>query len=306
VSAGDLFGAPTWFSAMECQRWIRMLSRTWSALMGRPPELLGDDLEAMGAVFGTGVSARTLKARVYQLPPADKEISQLPGEVVVLLDGCALITPEGRILLDALLQLQRTGAQEIDAAMQVRALTSANSLRVRWQATWMHKQFTSSISPAVLGAAIFLLLNGSVGPERALLLAKDKAVDDRLGTIVQPLVAGFSEALGRDQPAQTPGLRGHWAFSQVSRLMGRDVARDATDEGALMYVRPGRQDHLIHEVASRLDRLQDPPRIHVAVLDFVEEYHRRRGALAALGQMHEDPTFTRRMTETLLGRVGAL
>lgn len=306
MSAGELFGAPTWFSSLECQRWIRVLSRTWFALMGRPPELLEDDLDAMAAVFGTGVSARALKARVYKLPPADEETTELPGEVAVLLDGGTLITPEGRILLDVLMQLQRTDAHEIDTATQLRALSTATSLRVQWQTTWMHKQFTSSISPAVLGAAMFLLLNGSVGTERALLLAKDKSFDTRLGMIVQPLVAGFSEALGREQPTQTPGLRGHWAFSQVSRLMGRDVARDTTDEGALMYVRPGRQDHLTRQVAARLDRLQDAPRVHVAVLDFVEEYRRRRGALAALGQMHEDPTFTRRMTETLLARTGAL
>ena len=306
MSTGELFGAPTWFSPPECQRWIRVLSRTWFALMGRPPELLEDDLDAMAAVFGTGVRASTVKSRVYKLPPADEEASDLPSEVAVLLDGGALITPEGRILLDVLMQLQRTGAHEIDTATQLRALATASSLRVQWQTTWMQKQFTSSISPAVLGAATFLLLNGSIGPDRALLLGQDKSFDTRLGTIVQPLVAGFSEALGREQPTQTPGLRGHWAFSQVSRLMGRDVARDSAAEGALMYVRPGRQEHLTREVASRLDRLQDPARVHVAVLDFVEEYRRRRGALAALGQMHEDPTFTRRMTETLLGRAGAL
>lgn len=306
MSAGELFGAPTWFSPMECQNWIGVLSRTWFALMDRPPALLEDDLNAMAAVFGTGVSARTLKARVYKLPPADEETAALPGEVAVLLDGGALITPEGRILLDVLMQLRRTGAQEIDSETQLRALSTATRLRLQWQTKWMHKQFTSSISPAVLGAAMFLLLNGSVGTERALWLAKDKSFDTRLGMVVQPLVAGFSEALGREQPAETPGLRGHWAFSQVSRLMGRDVARDTTDEGALMYVRPGRQDHLTREVASRLERLQDSPRVHVAVLDFVKEYRRRRGALAALGQMHEDPTFTRRMTETLLGRTGAL
>ncbi|AXH96627.1 hypothetical protein [Ornithinimicrobium avium] len=306
MNPDELFGAPTWFPPLECQRWIRVLSRTWFALMGRPPELLEDDLDAMAAVFGTGVSARTLKARVYKLPAADEETTELPGQVAVLLDGSALITPEGRILLDVLMQLQRTGATEIDTASQLRALSVATNLRVQWQATWMQKQFNSSISPAVLGAAMFLLLNGSVGAERALFLAKDKSFDIRLGMIVQPLIASFSEALGRDQPAQTQGLRGHWAFSQVSRLMGRDVARDTTAEGALMYVRPGRQDHLTREVASRLNRLQDEPRVHVAVLDFVEEYRRRRGPLAALGQMHEDPTSTRRMTETLLGRAGAL
>lgn len=310
MSAGEtgveLFGAPTWFPPVECQRWIHLLSRNWVALMGRPTELLEDDLRAMAAVFGTGVSAGTLKDRVYKLPPADDETSRLPGDVAVLLDGGSLITPEGRILLDVLLQLQRTGAQHIDAATQLRALTTAASLRVQWQTTWMHKQFNSSVSPAVLGAAMFTLINGSVGPERALMLAKDKSFDTRLGAIVQPLVAGFSEALGGKQPTPTPGLRGHWAFSQVSRLMGRDVARDTVADGALMYVRPGRRDHLTGEVASRLQRFQDPPRVHVAVMDFVEDYRRQRGALAALNQMHEDPTFTRRMTEILLSRTGAL
>lgn len=304
--SSELFGAPTRLSLLECQRWILLLSRAWFAQMDRPLGPLEDDLEAMVTVFGTGVSARTLKTRVYKLPPADRETAQLPEEVAIQLEGVALITPEGRILLDVMIQLQRTGSTEIDNETHLRALVAANSLRVRWQASWMRKQFNSSISPAVLGAAMFLLVNGSFTSERALLLPKDKALDIQLGQIVQPLVGGFSKALGREEPTETPGLRENWAFSQVSRLMGRDVARDKTVDGSSMYVREGRPDHLTRELASRLDRLEDPPRVHVAVLDFVEGYRKQRGALAALDQMHEDPTFTRRMTETLLGRARAL
>ena len=301
-----LFGAPIRLNSATQQGWIRLITKNWLALMGRPPHLLEADLDDLAPLFANGASLKNLKARIYALPEADAETQQLPREVVLIIDGCALVTPEGRILLDVLLDLQRTGKETIDVDRQLSALTTATALRTEWHATWLRNQFESPISAPVLGAALFLLINGSVGRPRALLMPSDSNRDRELGAVVLPLIAEFSKALGGSAPVTDAGIRQHWVFTQLSRLLGRDVAREKAEYGTVTFIRTGRERDLLDELASRLERTGDSHRRYVAITDFIDSYRRARGPLAALGQMHEDPTTTRRITDRLLAAGGIL
>jgi hypothetical protein len=274
--------------------------------MGSAPRSLEADLDNMAPLFANGASLKSLKARIYALPEADAESQSLPREVVLIIDGCALITPEGRILLAVFLDLQRTGQNEIDGNRQLSALAIAAALRSEWYARWLHNQFESPISVPVLGAALFLLVNGSVGESSALQMPSDSRRDRELGSIVLPLIAGFSKALGGSEPVTDAGIRQHWVFTQLSRLLGRDVARVKTETGTATFVRAGRQGNLLDELTSRLERTADVHRRYAAITDFINGYRRARGPLAALGQMHEDPTTTRRITDRLASPGGML
>jgi hypothetical protein len=300
MSPLTLFGAPIHIDSATQQWWIRLLRKNWVALMGRPPQLLEADLNHMEPLFANGVSPKSVRARIYELPEADAETKLLPREVTLIIDGCALVTPEGRILLDVLLDLQRTGREEIDVDRHLSALATAAALRSGWYERWIHNQFESSISAPVLGAALFLLINGSVGESCALLLPSDSKRDRELGAVVMPLVARFSKSLGGKEPVTDAGIRQHWAFTQLSRLLGRDVAREKTKYGTATFIRVGREKDLLDELASRLERTADTHRLQSAIADFTDGYRQARGALAALGQMHEDPTTTRRITVRLL------
>ncbi|WP_156364715.1 hypothetical protein [Aeromicrobium sp. Leaf245] len=301
IDEQNLFGVRIPNDLAARHRLINSLTKNWSALMGRPPGDLTGDLEAMAGVFGSGVSPKSIKARVYELPHADEQSLELEGTILMIVDGSALITPEGRILLDVLLDAQ-VALLGLDIERQLGAVNAAVAARSEWHARWLRKQFESTISAPVLGAALFLLINGSIGADRALLLSSDAQVDRELGETVLPLIAGFSELLGGREPDTYGGIRGHWAFSQVSRLLGRDVAREKGERGAKIFVRTGRDKHLLDQIAKRLDKL-DPagPRLHVAVTSFIDAYRRNRGVLASMGQMHEDPTATRRIAERLIG-----
>lgn len=299
MSRNTLFGAPTYFDPITRQRWIRMLSKNWLELIGWPPRLLESDLEELRPFFGNGASAKTIKPRIYALPEADPETRELPSEVALIVDGCALITPEGRILLEVLLDLQRIESAEVDLDRQLYALSTATALRSEWHARWLRRQFDSNISPAALGAALFLLVNGSVGEHRALKMPSDGQLDRELGRAIMPMIADFSEALGKSAPATEEGVRQHWAFTQVSRLLGRDVAREKASDGTAMFVRAGREKQLLETLRHLLAEVEEGRR-HAAVMKFVEGYRRSRGRLAALGQMHEDPTQTCRITERLI------
>jgi hypothetical protein len=301
MSESTLFGAPTHLEPTTQERWIHLLTRNWLALMGRPPRLLEADLNAMAPFFANGASPKSLKTRIYALPEADIETKNaLPREVALIVDGCALITPEGRILLEVLLDLQRTGEHAIDVNRQIFALSTANTLRSEWHLRWLRNQFESSISLPVLGAGLFLLINGSVGEAQALLMPSNNHQDRELGAIVMPLIAAFSQSLGGRLPDTDTGIRQHWVFTQLSRLLGRDIAREKVDNGTATWVRTGRESMLTDELATRLARTADTARRQTAVADFVENYRRVRGPLAAFGQMHEDPTTTRRIAERLL------
>jgi hypothetical protein len=295
-----LFGAPTHLDSATQQWWIRLLTKNWRALMGRSPLRLEDDLDDLAPLFANGASLQNLKTRIYALPEADAQTQELPSEAVLIIDGCALVTPEGRILLDVLMDLQRTGGREIDVDRQLSALARATALRSEWHARWLHKQFESPISAPVLGAALFLLINGSVGRPRALLMPSDSERDRELGAIVLPLIASFSKSLGGSEPVTDAGIRHHWIFTQLSRLLGRDVARERAEDGTVTFVRIGREEKLRDELAARLKRTADDHRRYTAITDFIEDYRRARGPLAVLGQMHEDPTATRRIISRLL------
>jgi hypothetical protein len=300
MNSSTLFGAPTRLDVHTTHLWVRLLTKNWQALMGRSPVLLESDLDAMAPLFANGASIQNLRARVYELPEADAETRRLPREVALIIDGCALITPEGRILLDVLQDLERTGAQEISIDRQLSALAASTNLRIEWHARWIQKQFHSSISAPVLGAALFLLINGSVGKSHALLVPSDSERDRELGAVVLPLIADFSESLGKSRPETDAGIRHHWAFTQLSRLLGRDVARETVAGGTAIFVRNGRERNLLEELAVRLERATDSHRRYTAIMEFIDKYRAARGALAAFNQMNEDPTITRRIADRLL------
>lgn len=300
MNAATLFGAPVQLDSATQQTWIRLLHKNWLALMGRQPHMLEADLDDMAPLFANGASAKSLKSRIYALPNADAETKRLPRQLALVVDDCAVITPEGRILLDVLLELQRTGQHEISVDRQISALSTANTLRSEWHARWLRNQFESSISAPVLGGALFLLINGSIGEPRALLMPSDNQRDRELGAIIMPIVANFSAALGGRSPALDTGIRQHWVFTQLSRLLGRDIAREKNESGTVTWVRSGREINLLNELASRLERAAEDARRQIAIENFIDDYRAARGALAALGQMHEDPTATRRITDRLL------
>lgn len=305
MTTPDLFGGPTIFESATLHEWALLLTRHWASLMGRPPADLVGDLQALAPLFASGGSAKGVKERVHELAQVEASAEDLPRSLVLVIDGSSLITPEGRILLELLMELQRSGRRELTIEQQCWAWANSSRVRSEWHLRWLQKQFQSTVSAPVLGAALFLLINGSVGRERALLMPSDNVRDRELGHVVMPLIVEFSVALGGKAPDIDVGLRQHWVFTQVTRLLGRDVAREKTVEGSVLWVRPERRSHLLEDLERRLQRIADPSRRYTAVFGFADGYRAIRGRLAALGQMFEDPTSTRRTIKQLLAADGS-
>lgn len=298
MTVDTLFGAPLNVSSDQRTTWISLLTQCWIDLTGKAPDELGSDLDKLAPYFGAGASPRKLRAAVAHLPASDA-LKDLPEEAALDIDGQALITPEGRILLAVLTDLEQMGGHTIGTVDHMAALQRAVTTRLEWQRRWIHKQFHGNISPPVIGAAIFLAVNGSIGEEKRLLLPKDEKADRGLGELVLPLIAHFSEAVGGQIPETDRGIRRHWAFTQLSRFMRRDVERvSPRNDDALMFIREGHLIALLDDVSGRLANVPGA-RLEVAVTKFVNDYRAIRGALAVLGQMHEDPTNTRRVVSRI-------
>ncbi len=299
MSTSTLFDAPLGYSGESLSRWIDALNRVWMAFAGRPSGDLEEDLASLAPAFATGTSPKTLRTLVSELPPIDDDdLSFLPDSIALRLHRARLITPEGRILLAVLAGLERDGDAVVSGEKHIEALTRSLRTRADWHAAWLRKQLTGTLSPPVVGAALFLLINGSIGVDAALVLPKEVARDKALGRVVLPMIGIFSMALGGQEPDPSSGLRSHWTFTQVSRFLSRDVVRARQGSGAVMYVRIGHEQHMMQELQRRLTR-HSPAKVEVALDSFVTKYRESRGKLISLGTMHEDPTHTRRIVRAL-------
>lgn len=298
MTPATLFAAPLGYTPSSLEQWITDLEETWLAFSRTSPSDVRSDLQRMSRVFGAGTSARALRRHVGDLGRVDARVLRLPERVALPIGDRALITPEGRILLDVLLQLRRAGGEVVDQDAVVDALDLATRTRAEWYRDWMVKQLDGTLSPPALGAAVFLLVNGSVGREAALEMPDAEAADLALGAVALPMIGLFSERLGGDAPASDTGIRSHWAFTQVSRFLSRRVARETTAKGTALYVKDGHEQDLLADLRRRLAKYK-AHQVGAAVDALVGAYRANRGKLVAAGVSHEEPVHTRRVVAAL-------
>lgn len=298
MTLNTLFGAPLGYSSDTLNRWVRLLESCWSDFARRTAGELKEDLELLRPLFGTGANAKSLRATLAALPPRDESRLALPAELALAFEDRALITPEGRVLLEVLQRLQHGGENVITEGQVIWAQDAALAVRGAWGRDWANKQLDGNMSPPVLGAACFLLVNGSIGPAHALRLPEDEREDRDLGRLVLPLVASFSETLGGNAPPVDSGLRSHWVFTQVSRLLPLDVRREREIGGTSLYIREDREAALLMNLRARLGRFE-PTAVVTAVTRLVNGYRSVRGSFIALDQSYEDPRHTQRVQRAL-------
>jgi hypothetical protein len=297
VSESTLFGAPLGYSRDGLFLWIRGLEEAWSAFAaGRAPADLDADLDRTREVFAHGATGKRLRDAVARLPAVENPF-EFPPEICLNVDGSWLITPEGRILLDVLYQLRRTSSNAIEPPAQIRALSRATELHSTWYEAWASKQLGGPLSPAAIGAAVLILVNGSLDYESAFWLPNDEIARPQLRRTVLDLIGNFSTRLGEERPADSP-LRSHWAFSQTSRVLSRDIERVSGSDGARVFVRPGREQHLLSDLRERLSK-HDATDVQNAIGGMVAGYLEARGAFVSLGIMHERPNHTRLVVDSL-------
>jgi hypothetical protein len=196
--ANTLFGVSRGLEPDERAAICAYLRAAWRAQHGRVPSTLSVDLETLGDLFRSHVQAKRLRGAAEQLDAVVESRPPLPEAVLVPVDDQrGFVTPEGRVLLDQLERSEQSGDQVITRDSVLTACALIADFYGSHQRRWMRKELTGGdVRPATLGFAVFLLINNSVGFDRALLLPSSPNDEAMLAGRVLPVVNIFSTSVG--------------------------------------------------------------------------------------------------------------
>jgi hypothetical protein len=172
---------------------------------------------------------------------------------------------------------------------------------------WMSKTFEGGdLRPATLGFLVFLLMNGSVGPEQAFRIPDQEADERRVALSVVPVVNAFVEGIGGKplQDREASQLSGNWAVTESRRQLPGLVRHLEGPKRRVerIYIEAGRSEAVIAAIARSLRRR---PRLDAAVLgaalaETEAEYSNARPSLRAWGLSWESADATNRLTQSIL------
>lgn len=300
-------GVPPSIPREEAERLVDGLEELWTASMG-PLRNLSRDLGALKRFFDPVASGQRVRRELQKLPAAPASARPLkPPLVLPVQEGKLLVTPEGRVALGLLRDVLVSEGDPVmvDAA----AIADGHVQLLRLYRSWCRHRLnqtrdllTGQAEPLripSIGFLLVLLVNQSIGPERALPgkqeLEKIRVVEDA----VFESAAAFARTLDVSQRGLRPDheslYRGWWAGEARRRLSG-ELELDGG-----VHIREGGDDEVLSLIARELTRRDvDRAAVGAAFDALVAELRRRGPELAQFGLAFEHPPDTRRLRERLL------
>jgi hypothetical protein len=267
---------------------VDYLARAWQVEHGIEFDDLEDDFDKLQRVFQSHVSGKGLRDHVKSLGSLNEQRPYVPEPLIIAVaSNQAIVTPEGRVVLEA----SRAGTRWSEAD----DLRCASKLAVFYGESlrgWISRASESGLLPTPsAGFVVFLMINGSVGPERAMRFPNNAAEETELAEIVMGVASSFSEGIGG--PAigakERMQLRTSWVISQATRHLGRYItrgARDSSGVGSIWLEEPiaGLVDALAVSIKARGVGVQEFGAAFEAALS---QYEHGRQALSAWRIGHE-------------------
>ncbi len=303
ASAGDAAGPPdVWHghpravAAGSARELVRVLDLLWRAQSDAVSART--EQQALDGWFDPVARGGRLRGALDALPAAadlaDGPVSLGEPFLTDAGDGRRLVTPEGRELC-RLLGRAAERAGDVQTVRLSWADTDAADRRVyetyrRWalgrlsSVVGLRQGEAPPLLPQGVGLVLLLLLNGNVGPGRALprpeLAADLRAVDEAVAAIT----GAFADALVPSRPRRgrsdgAYSLYGGYAMSEARRRLGSDLTRDPVCLAA------GSEDRTVARLADELRRHPrvDADRVDAAMAALVAAYERWRPVLASYG-----------------------
>lgn len=228
------------------------LELVWEAQFGRPAGLLSADLDALSVYYKPQMTPKSLRKFADELQPVRAPRPAIDNLYLIAVDKHrGLITPEGRAVLelDRKLGVDPTGEDDLVLSL-VAALANFYGEPRR---DWMRQTLTGGdLRPPTLGYVVFLLLNGSVGRDRALRLPRSPDDERRLADAVVPVANAFAKGIGGGPLTgrELSRLRSNWAVSEAGRQMPGIVRNETlSDSQRLSYVADNKESEAIDRVA---------------------------------------------------------
>lgn len=306
VDPPDLFGLARSIDPEESQQISRTLTDAWVAQHGRPPARLDDDLAAL-APLEPGRKPGGVRDLVLGAGRLGSDRRSLPARLVIPVGATrALVTPEGRIVLEVLRIMAAQQRTEVDRALMLFAHEHASQFYSEPQLGWVTGHARGGdVRPTTIAFSLLLLVNGSIGEPRALHVPTESEDERRLAAAVAPVIDAFAEGIGAPglNPAEVRrGMRSLWPITETpSQLVGQ-VLRTPRGK-ASFWIDEQEEDALVRRLGALLAARSRPrinrTRVDDAFAALVRAYADARPALAARRMAFDRRDRTRRIAERL-------
>ena len=297
----SLFGIPTGLSHDEAASIAASLTRAWLGLFSRVPGGLNSDLELLKSYFHPIAQGARLRRLIANVPEVDNGLGPLPQLLLFQIgERRGLVTPEGRIALEV---LKRELGNDGDVVIDLTEIAWANRVVADLYRSWTRERLRDVASPdaplqvPVVGFALTMLVNGSVGREHALPIPRSDLQEEQLSRVIGPIVDAFVDAIRRQNRREPFRLRGGWIVTETTRHLFGAIDRD----GDLLWVREDADERLPRELAAALAKRKYNRQICESALDaLLGAYRAARPELASFGLSHERPSRTNRIRKAFL------
>lgn len=277
------------------------------------------DQECLERWFDPVARGGRLRSALDALPPADELVDEPPhlppAFAVDAGQGRILVTPEGvefRALVAAALlsdphgtAIRLTWTDTDDADRRLFELYRGFAMARLRSVVDLRRGAAPPLLPQGVGLVLLLLLNGNVGPGRALprpdLPQDRRAVDDAVAAVT----GAFADVLSPSRTSRTRspeayGLYGGYAMSEARRRLGSDLTTDP------VFLASGSEERVIARLADELRRRPevDTERVAAAMTALVDAYDRWRPVLASYALAQGRTTAADAVTRALINAYG--
>jgi hypothetical protein len=300
------FGVSRGLDRTERDAIVNYLREAWYAQYNQSPSTLSVDLEILSSIFRSHVQAKRLRDAAENLSPIVIRRPLLPEAVFVAVDDRrGFVTPEGRVLLEYIQTGNVATSKVISRDDMVQAYAVIAEFYGSNHRRWMRKELAGGdVRPGTIGFVVFLLINNSVGKDRALYLPTAQADEEALAKTILPCVNVFTVGIGGGEIKQRESgrLRSNWIVTESNRQMPRYISRLDEQRGVKYWIEPNTEQELIDELGAHIARRK---MVSGRILDEAlqaarSEYETARPMLASWGLSHERAGHTRQVMDRLL------
>jgi hypothetical protein len=306
------WGLPRVWESEAAQELVDDLTGIWRAQMGRLPGDAEADLWSLDIYFNPLAAGRRLRPALADLPVTHRRSPHSTEPLVLVVgDSQHLVTPEGRLFLDAI------SAQLKDRVRSTIRLTLGDYQHAQIQLLGLYRSWSrrrlrdvlrlqSSVDapkflPQSLGVILLLLVNGNTSSERPLSRPSDPADLALVDAKTQDAIAAFADTISppraRRRRDQYSLYRGY-ALTEARRRLG---SQRLVVKGNDIFIAENAAKESLDRVVSDLRRREVSADLARRSFDaLLDAYRAARPILAAYGLAYERPSATSSIRESLV------
>lgn len=323
-----LFGLPRRMTPETLRSTIGELRHRFARQYGRSPDDVSADLQAMRELLFNPVAREERLRQTLSRLAAEDRSGPPPEHIPDLLllpagEELWLVTPEARVAIPVLERCLNECAAEwcyvddvdIHAAEHLLLDVVRDWGRYRLDRTLqLQAGEAARMLPVAIAIPLLLIVNGNIGPTKAMRQPKELADQQALDQALVAPVRRFAEAISGKPSSFSDrhlALYNGYALSEARRRLGAALHLERADDPSQhharksLYIAEGRDEEVLDFLARELRaRGVSPAKVEAAYQQLLEAYADARPTLAAFGIVHEDPSRTHAVGKRLSRSLG--